>query len=35
MAPLFLDDLLEAEDIPALQEFFGYALLPVTKAQKS
>ncbi|MBR5547891.1 MAG: DNA primase [Clostridia bacterium] len=30
----FLDDLLEAEDIPALQEFFGYALLPVTKAQK-
>lgn len=30
----FLDDLLEPEDIPALQEFFGYALLPVTKAQK-
>lgn len=30
----FLDDLLEEEDIPALQEFFGYALLPVTKAQK-
>ena len=30
----FLDELLEAEDIPALQEFFGYALLPVTKAQK-
>lgn len=31
---LFLDDLLEPDDIPALQEFFGYALLPVTKAQK-
>ncbi len=30
----FLGDLLEDEDIPALQEFFGYALLPVTKAQK-
>lgn len=30
----FLDDLLESDDIPALQEFFGYALLPVTKAQK-
>lgn len=30
----FLDDLPETEDIPVLQEFFGYALLPVTKAQK-
>lgn len=30
----FLDDLLEPEDIPAVQEYFGYSLLPVTKAQK-
>lgn len=30
----FLDQLLMPEDIPALQEYFGYALLPVTKAQK-
>ena len=30
----FVDELLMPEDVPALQEFFGYALLPVTKAQK-
>lgn len=30
----FLHQLLEAEDIPTLQEFLGYCLLPVTKAQK-
>ena len=30
----FLDELLMSEDIPALQEYFGYSLLPVTKAQK-
>lgn len=30
----FLDALLMPEDIPAVQEYFGYALLPVTKAQK-
>lgn len=30
----FLEDLLEPEDIPAVQEYFGYSFLPVTKAQK-
>ncbi|MDY6307555.1 MAG: phage/plasmid primase, P4 family [Oribacterium sp.] len=30
----FLDGLLEAEDIPTLQEYLGYCLLPSTKAQK-
>ena len=30
----FLHDLLEAEDIPTLQEYLGYCLLPSTKAQK-
>ena len=30
----FLDDLLTEEDIPTLQEYLGYCLLPVTKAQK-
>ena len=30
----FLDGLLYAEDIPTLQEFLGYCLLPTTKGQK-
>ena len=30
----FLDGLLEPEDIPTLQEYLGYCLLPSTKAQK-
>ncbi len=30
----FLSELLEPEDIAAVQEFFGYAMLPTTKAQK-
>lgn len=30
----FLDDLLYPEDIPTLQEFMGYVLLPTNKAQK-
>ncbi len=30
----FLNELLMPEDLPALQEYFGYCLLPVTKAQK-
>lgn len=30
----FLSDLLTEEDIPTLQEYLGYCLLPVTKAQK-
>lgn len=30
----FLNELLYPEDIPALQEYIGYCLLPVTKAQK-
>jgi len=30
----FLSDLLNEEDIPTLQEFMGYCLLPTTKAQK-
>ena len=30
----FLIELLYEEDIPALQEYIGYCLLPVTKAQK-
>ena len=30
----FLDGLLEAEDIPTLQEYLGYCLIPTTKAQK-
>lgn len=30
----FLNELLHEEDIPALQEYIGYCLLPVTKAQK-
>ncbi len=30
----FLADLLEPDDIPTLQEFMGYCLVPVTKAQK-
>ncbi len=30
----FLSNLLVAEDIPTLQEYLGYCLLPVTKAQK-
>lgn len=30
----FLSELLEEEDIPALQEYLGYCLLPVTRAQK-
>ena len=30
----FLDDLLEPEDIPTLQEYVGYCLIPSTKAQK-
>ena len=30
----FLNELLYEEDIPALQEYIGYCLLPVTKAQK-
>ena len=29
----FLQDLLEEEDIPTLQEYLGYCLLPTTKAQ--
>lgn len=31
---LFLSELLYEEDIPALQEYIGYCLIPVTKAQK-
>ncbi|MFI3836811.1 DNA primase family protein [Streptococcus equinus] len=30
----FLDDLLHTEDIPTLQEFIGYCLIPSTKGQK-
>ena len=30
----FLEGLLEAEDIPTLQEYLGYCLIPSTKAQK-
>ena len=30
----FLPELLQPEDIPTLQEFFGYCLLPTTKGQK-
>ena len=30
----FLSELLNEEDIPTLQEFMGYCLLPTTKAQK-
>ena len=30
----FLNDLLEPEDIPTLQEYLGYCLIPSTKAQK-
>ena len=30
----FLSQLLYPEDIPTLQEFFGYCLIPSTKAQK-
>ena len=30
----FLEGLLHAEDIPTLQEFLGYCLLPTTKGQK-
>lgn len=30
----FLDSLLEPEDIDTLQEYMGYALIPVTRAQK-
>lgn len=30
----FLSELLEPEDIPTLQEYLGYCLLPTTKAQK-
>ena len=30
----FLGDLLEQEDIPTLQEYLGYCLIPSTKAQK-
>jgi len=30
----FLNDLLYPEDVPTLQEFLGYCLLPTTKAQK-
>ena len=30
----FLSELLDAEDIPTLQEFMGYCLIPTTKAQK-
>ena len=30
----FLNELLYEEDIPALQEYIGYCLLPVTKVQK-
>jgi len=30
----FLGELLEPEDIPTLQEFIGYLLIPCTKAQK-
>ena len=31
---MFLDQLLETEDIYTLQEFMGYCLIPTTKAQK-
>ena len=30
----FLDDLLEKEDIPVLQEFMGYVMIPSNRAQK-
>ena len=30
----FLDDLLEKEDIPVLQEFMGYAMIPSNRGQK-
>ena len=30
----FLSELLQPEDIPTLQEFLGYCLLPTTKGQK-
>lgn len=30
----FLSELLEPEDIPTLQEYLGYCLLPTTRAQK-
>ena len=31
----FLDDLLYPDDIPTLQEFLGYCLIPTNKAQKT
>ena len=31
---VFLSELLEPEDIPALQEYLGYCLIPSTKGQK-
>ena len=31
----FLSELLEPEDIPALQEYLGYCLIPSTKGQKN
>lgn len=30
----FLSELLEPEDVPTLQEFMGYCLIPATKGQK-
>lgn len=30
----FLNELLEPEDIPTLQEYLGYCLIPCTKGQK-
>ena len=30
----FLGELLEAEDIPTLQEYLGYCLIPSTKGQR-
>ena len=30
----FLDDLLEKEDIPVLQEFMGYVMIPSNRGQK-
>ena len=30
----FLEELLYTDDIPALQEYIGYCLIPITKAQK-
>ena len=34
VAACFLSELLEPEDIPALQEYLGYCLIPSTKGQK-